>query len=1832
MRSNKTSRGTSARTLIGGAGARKRRPTQLLERCGVAPRSERGSALLLVVGALALISVFAAVYVTIGQGDGRSATANELGRRVESFGPLFGDYIAQTIADDRLDLELRLSFEDTGGPASGTWGGGPTTSLQARQIPHRESVDLPLTDWAVRSVPDRAVLPAGAPAGNAERLAFNATGTMDSAWSVSETTDIPSRLRELRLDRRVASDPWLASTEPTYLGDGTDRFSATGRFTSTLSGEKHRIEYLDKRDWAHISNLSPDGMFVNLYNLRGDAGGFEAQPGYTRGGYDHLNPPADPPLMSDGLSLLWKRDTNPDEGALQALDVRQPMGGAPGGFWVPGFSTPVTFSSVFGSGEDPENIPALWSTNQRFMLMPLNQSFFTYDRSGMIADWSSPDYPAYQYADADGDGLADSRWFELTDASGSTAFESIFQFLAPVEGYRLFAAARVVDLSALVNVNTATDGLVGPTRKSGWTPSSIDLRRILTMTDQGREYRDYRRPTNKGLALGSIKRDARTGQGDIYADYSPYQLNSGILGQVTPTPDEAWNAQAIGAFAYDGIALAIETESNLSVGDIGRVSAPLGTLREVSRFELDQADPEREAALRLRSYFERVGSMDPTDPVGVGASDLGSGLFGITDLTELLTFWGVNDDEINSRLEQVVFGRFDDRNNNLNRTTRRMSPLMTTRPTALDRARHDTLNQEFDPARPPETDGILDPDSMALRAVTPRTRITTFSGGADILSVALGDENLGSLGEFEAPARIDEFLVGLETGQTSASDVYEVFATALAGSASLDEAWDPARPEFRTMFYGRQGPELALTLSSFLTANLIDAYDDDIEPTPLGVLALSSGSSAPEATEFDTTVGGGGAFPWPKDVKLGDIGDGLVPPESDEDELHRKAYTVYGLEAYPVLTEVASMVILTDASKNSGGDDESTGGGPPWVPAGGDDDVPGPITIRTEDWDDANAWTSNEDLVLVALSFQLTNPFDVPIELGSADKGDGALLDDDEYLFYFEFNGRLFKIADYDENANEYTNVVLAPGEARTFYVLANDGPDALGEIASKWERLLQGYFPGRSVSEDDVLEWLDRQFQVTGNANSAVRIREFDALTGQPVDNSSNRYVNILKPASAPALGRTAEDKVVRLWRRMELETPGGMSLASFTPEHDLLVDRLVEPGSSTGGGGGPGAPIEWSDGSATLDPVPGNITSDEVSGTLAGNEAAASGNAGSGSNHNSGYTIVYTGSIRRGDHPGTNAVQPAGATGRGVLPAWMIDSPTGTTVRFNSVPPRGNGSKLRRSDFEMAKDFAFDSFVDFLDKDGSRGVGPAVPSIAAHPNAKGGVADRTRLIAQNEEGDPFYTPAGNVTQTVLNPELPPSNKTIRENITDPYTGASETKALVSPTDLLLIPAVGWIETPDPTNASNFDDAQWITFGEMLGYALGFNPDPGFPSGAPNPSDPLEYLVERPASGGHRYVLDRLHLRLDDYVQFYDEDADGVYRANTGSLDVATNGGLPMAMDIVTRFRRFGPADAGEALTSKVMGRINLNTATLDTLRAVPMLSPSLETMFSGRREFWGFDPASASSDNILGPSLLSPRETPDIAAHLIAYRDRTPATYRASSFDYQGAGVNIATSGSVPFQYLGLDENGTTWTNSAQAAAVMASNHRTSNLLAPASSTPASETGRTVLTGIEGLREQQGFASPAEAMAAVADPLAVESLFGSGWYNQIRQNLPTSYGIDTDAAGDPVAIESRSVSGDVVTVERQLYGDLTDEIANDYEEQLAVLDAILATTDVRSDTFAVWFVVHGYQESDVADLRSDDPLVPSFARRFVMVVDRSNVTERGQRPRIVMFREVPL
>jgi hypothetical protein len=69
-----------------------------------------------------------------------------------------------------------------------------------------------------------------------------------------------------------------------------------------------------------------------------------------------------------------------------------------------------------------------------------------------------------------------------------------------------------------------------------------------------------------------------------------------------------------------------------------------------------------------------------------------------------------------------------------------------------------------------------------------------------------------------------------------------------------------------------------------------------------------------------------------------------------------------------------------------------------------------------------------------------------------------------------------------------------------------------------------------------------------------------------------------------------------------------------------------------------------------------------------------------------------------------------------------------------------------------------------------------------------------------------------------------------------------------------------------------------------------------------------------------------------------------------------------------------------------------------------------------------------------------------------------------------------------------------------------------------------------------------------------------------------------------------------------------------------------------LLNTLTVRSDVFACWFVIQGYLPSDVEGLSDNEPMVPSIQRRYVMVVDRSNVRSRADKPRILLLKEVPM
>lgn len=216
------------------------------------------------------------------------------------------------------------------------------------------------------------------------------------------------------------------------------------------------------------------------------------------------------------------------------------------------------------------------------------------------------------------------------------------------------------------------------------------------------------------------------------------------------------------------------------------------------------------------------------------------------------------------------------------------------------------------------------------------------------------------------------------------------------------------------------------------------------------------------------------------------------------------------------------------------------------------------------------------------------------------------------------------------------------------------------------------------------------------------------------------------------------------------------------------------------------------------------------------------------------------------------------------------------------------------------------------------------------------------------------------------------------------------------------------------------------------------------------------------------------------------------------------------------------------------------------------------------------------------------------------------------------------------------------------------------------------APDRGREALTGIIGIRESPGFASLGEVLAARFRKDFVET-FPAG-ANQMRlTNLeaglagvdlmardqkPATAGLPMPTQGRMVTFESTGAGEEfIVRLESGGYtaDQLSDELGNDYDEQLAMASQVLELVTTRSDYFAVWFVVHGYTREDVSNLTGDvnnlnaqnaDPLVPSFARRYLMVIDRSEVgtwedrnndgrvgeSEIVTKPKVVLFREVPM
>ena len=555
-------------------------------------RRSRGSFLVIVVGTLALLAVVMLVYVSVGNQDTRTKAALARRERLDDVPQQMADYLSVRI----IGADALATYYDNSGIRSGR-----ADAPADEPVLMREASDYGYTDWTRSSVTlDRA-------------LAFNPVGAYvrlrdPNLGPPSRENPDPAFTGPLAA-RMQPSDPWLASNEPTWLG-----FKPGGNDFTAAPYDRFAIEPAGaKKDWLHISNVAPDGKFVNLYNLAPVAGGrrignLNAMPGFGTftGDFGAL------PRLSEGLSLLSAVDNHADAD----------NNGAAGSFTAWGAA--VTAANRVN--------PAFWDSWQRgaFRLAQENR--------GPANGPGTPYYLPYQWADADGDGMFDSRWMQLTDSRGfdlSGDASRVLNLLESDGKFRYFFAVRIIDASGMINVNTATDLAAAPTATHpvGLTPADVDLRRLLTLHDV---YDGYRFKPSYFEGLLGRRQAGYDGIMNPSATADPAGLDQGNYGPVpgvtpsaaTPPPAnsgyDAIRAYTTGSMAYTSLRLSLASGAYVPLAS---ATDPTLEYRGVSLF-----------GVYARGAFDRFGwdsdgqpaNRDTRDPLARRLWDFVPGPDGLT--------------------------------------------------------------------------------------------------------------------------------------------------------------------------------------------------------------------------------------------------------------------------------------------------------------------------------------------------------------------------------------------------------------------------------------------------------------------------------------------------------------------------------------------------------------------------------------------------------------------------------------------------------------------------------------------------------------------------------------------------------------------------------------------------------------------------------------------------------------------------------------------------------------------------------------------------------------------------------------------------------------------------------------------------------------------------------------------------------------------------------------------------------------------------------------------------------------------------------------------------
>lgn len=1594
-------------------------------------QTRRGSFLIMVVGTLALIAVITVLYVSIGRADRQTSAAAVRLEDRKDVPEIMRDYLAGIIADDLFDVVYM-----------GERAPNPANPNQLVPVFRREAWDYPSSAYEVtipRILNDNTrALTVGA--------GFNANNTAaDERFWFTPTGNY------------TGTDPWLASSEPTLLN-----FDGTAMTNETVPTDYWR----ERLDWGQISNVAPDGAYVNLFNLIGN---FDATP----------------KEMRQELTLF---EISPENAR--------------------GFQTAYGVNTNSTGGSDtPDSEPAQWAHAQQGAAYPViepDPGFGPGDRL----------YLPYQWADADGDGIADSRWYEMVE-DRDPSDDLIRQLIAPNGEYRYFFATRIVDLSARVNVNTATDSTLAPAVEDpyGFSPSAVDIRRLLTYEDS---FADTR------VDFDGTPGDGNYGIGpNLHFQQPDYpRLPDPNSSQYYGEYDQ-FNGYYVGASAYDGLRTFLDLGFAPGPNYQGLLDLDTGTGidREFATTDRFSLNPYWASYQKLNGapftpsdYYELFAG----NGLRGGTGDLSGGSAGRSgvfrpfadeSLLDLLTFNSANDDRQRSPLETAVGGRADPNVVTPN-LAQRFSPLRDNRSTDLERTR---VIFPGGLGAPTFTD-----EARAALYTDIRQRLTTESGARPITATAINATQQGSKFVVD-PGELALGGSDLKKTRTNvfadASSLYRFYADALAPYSDIEvggtSIWDAGGlPAYATLAYGYRGPHLAVRTAAHLAVNMRDAYDDSSTPTIRTVLL--NGSQQFRRNNIIAPGGRNPFYPW----KLLDLDEGNTSLAKRLPNLTNSpiagvpdAVNVHGVEAQPFLVEAATFIMYTDTPRSA-----ADQGDKDWPHDINGDGLPEQFLPSI----DGNPNASNPDCLFEVLAFQVHNPFDETITITGQDDGTNIRIGQ----HYIQYGDTYYKLSRFDRDTGvEDPNgtIQIGPRQSRTFYVLSGNTQDILDRINNA--------LPG-TATLDTVHAWIDTQL---GETSNAIRVGAFDPTTGAVAPpNADFRSLQS---------GSDSDRQIVRLFRieRPEFDNSNGGGRQSVNESslndtaNDTVVDRMRD-----------------SSGNVTLDrqlpPSPNDAG--EINGATPGFEPP---NA-RFSPDNQGLTIVRWGRVSRREDPNGGT---APAKLRGMLPAYCVESKSQTDSDIQNITDdEGSTSTLDISDFRNNR-WSAETLRKALDDQADSSPVKILPTISQDPQDKNEGASED--IGVNIAGVDFE-------DLYVEPHLDNSQF-------DGSSGISTMRIA----DILLPLGIGAHQVPDPTFNLGDENIEWTTLSEALAYALYYE-DP-----AATESVYSGVFVPPVAVADSEILLDRGSLQIAAFVPFYDNDTNGVFDVLTDPLDRRWGLGVPAAATLVDRFttfdRRFG------SLVRPTVGQLNINTVSRETARSIPGLSPNEDTGFDGNSRWWWTEPT------------FNWRS--DIATTLVAYRDRLAMFPRAINYtepnnvlDFRNWWTtDLGTRDSLPMP--------------GAAPGTIAAELDGDN-------------GRQGTAGVRALHESPGFRSLGEVL-----------LLRDFGYITSDLSYPSPHDIDRlGFDGDGIDIEG---------VDSISFPGGPDDIDDDYDERLALANAALSSTSVRSDYFAVWFLMHGYRESDVI-LDNDEPLVPSVARRFLMVVDRSNVVEPGDKPRIVLFKEVPL